>query len=83
MGYRAFASHSTVLTKYTGCSTRLRVLAQSILQRLRRLLRRWIPQRPVAWYGLFCPGGVCLLRLVSGCRGRGPREAFLVLCRYG
>ena len=28
MGYRALASRSTVLTKYTGCSTRLRVLAQ-------------------------------------------------------
>ena len=27
MGYRALASCSTMLTKYTGCSTRLRVLA--------------------------------------------------------
>ena len=28
MGYHALASRSTMLTKYTGCSTRLRVLAQ-------------------------------------------------------
>ena len=27
MGYRALASRSTMLTKYTGCLTRLRVLA--------------------------------------------------------
>lgn len=30
MGYRALASHNTVLTKYTGCSTRAGTLVRLV-----------------------------------------------------
>ena len=80
MGYRALASRNTMLTKYTGCSTRLGALVLGALRRPWRLLRRWGLRKLVSWgKGLFRSQCAPLRRLILLSRGGDLRDSFLVL----